>query len=239
MIGHMLKTLDGVEAELRELLAIPARYQKRFWTAEEERLLRQLYPDMLSEEIAKRLGRRLSQVYQHAAGLGLKKSKAYMDTHPGGFDGRIGEAHRFPKGHPPWNKGKKLGSDWGGENSKRTRFKKGQKPWDWVPIGSTRTSKDGYLQRKVADTGYPPTDWKGEHTIIWEKRHGKVPKDHCLRFRNGNKKEIRLGNLKLITRAENRLLNSVHRMYPKEIAMLFMAKARLTRVIRDKEGRKK
>ncbi|EMM6737362.1 HNH endonuclease, partial [Pseudomonas aeruginosa] len=52
---------------------------------------------------------------------------------------------------------KKIRQDWGSA----TRFKKGQKPHTWLPVGSTRISADGYLQRKISDTGYPPRDWKG------------------------------------------------------------------------------
>nr|WP_288356107.1 HNH endonuclease signature motif containing protein [uncultured Pseudomonas sp.] len=79
-----------------------------------------------------------------------------------------------------------------------------------------RFSKEGYLQRKVTDTGYPPRDWKGVHILLWEEAHGPVPSGHCLAFRDGNKRNITLENLELITRAERMRRNTIHR-YPPEL----------------------
>ncbi|MCS8378253.1 HNH endonuclease, partial [Pseudomonas aeruginosa] len=71
---------------------------------------------------------------------------------------------------------KKIRQDWGSA----TRFKKGQKPHTWLPVGSTRISADGYLQRKISDTGYPPRDWKGIHILLWEEHFGPIPTGHCV-----------------------------------------------------------
>ena len=48
------------------------------------------------------------------------------------------------------------------------RFKPGNRPWTHRPVGAQRITKDGYLQRKVSDTGYTPRDWTGEHILMWE-----------------------------------------------------------------------
>ena len=52
---------------------------------------------------------------------------------------------RFTKGHIPANKGKKGVSY---EGMKATQFKKGHRPANWVPIGTERTNRDGYVGGK-------------------------------------------------------------------------------------------
>ncbi|RTB85627.1 HNH endonuclease signature motif containing protein, partial [Pseudomonas aeruginosa] len=107
---------------------------------------------------------------------------------------------------------KKIRQDWGSA----TRFKKGQKPHTWLPVGSTRISADGYLQRKISDTGYPPRDWKGIHILLWEEHFGPIPTGHCVCFKDNNKQNVVIDNLELITRAERMRRNSIHR-YPPEL----------------------
>src|SRR5690606_22145051 len=108
----------------------------------------------------------------------------------------------FRKGMVPWNRGLK-----GYMGANRTSFRKGNKPWTWLPVGSERISKDGTLQRKVSDTGYGPRDWKAVHAILWESVHGPVPKGHIVVFKAGISKEEKLrpviGSLECISRVEN------------------------------------
>jgi hypothetical protein len=67
-------------------------------------------------------------------------------------------------------------------------------------------SKDGYIEIKVAD----PRKWRLKHNVIWEEVNGKVPKGHCLIFLDGNKQNIALENLQLITRKQLVRLNQNH-----------------------------
>lgn len=127
------------------------------WTAEQELVLLRLYPDMPNEVLATRLNKTVQQIYAKAHRLGLKKSPelAKQILQACGRKLQIeGNATQFPKGHTPWNLGMK-GLPARGRSSE-TQFKKGQKPHTWLPVGSTRVSADGYLQRKISDTGYPP-----------------------------------------------------------------------------------
>ncbi|EZO33355.1 hypothetical protein AJ61_03573, partial [Pseudomonas aeruginosa 3574] len=124
------------------------------WTAEQELVLLRLYPDMPNEVLAARLNKTLQQICSKAYRLGLKKSPEFSKKIRQDWD----SATRFKKGNTPWNCGMK-GLPARGRSSE-TQFKKGQKPHTWLPVGSTRVSADGYLQRKISDTGYPPRDWK-------------------------------------------------------------------------------
>ncbi|HHO8044243.1 TPA: HNH endonuclease signature motif containing protein, partial [Pseudomonas aeruginosa] len=119
---------------------------------------------------------------------------------------------------------KKIRQDWGSA----TRFKKGQKPHTWLPVGSTRVSADGYLQRKISDTGYPPRDWKSIHILLWEEHVGPIPTGHCVCFKDNNKQNVVIDNLELITRAERMRRNSIHR-YPPELKSAIRVISKLKR----------
>lgn len=125
---------------------------------------------------------------------------------------------------------KKIRQDWGSA----TRFKKGQKPHTWLPVGSTRISADGYLQRKISDTGYPPRDWKGIHILLWEEHFGPIPTGHCVCFKDNNKQNVVIDNLELITRAERMRRNSIHR-YPPELKSAIRVISKLKRTIQEVE----
>ena len=107
---------------------------------------------------------------------------------------------RFQKGHITHNKGKSFHA---GGRSAETRFKKGNMPFNYKPVGSTRISKDGYTEIKVAD----PRKWMHLHRIVWEKEHGPIPKGHVVIFGDGDKTNICIENLLLISRGELALLN--------------------------------
>ena len=107
----------------------------------------------------------------------------------------------FTKGHVPHpNAGLK------GPN--KTSFQKGHRPQTWVPVGSEAVDKNGYLKRKIADTGIKKNDWVHVHRQTWEKHHGrKVPEGHIVIFVDGNNRNFEPENLRLISRADNAILN--------------------------------
>jgi len=117
---------------------------------------------------------------------------------------------------------------------KETQFRKGQHPHNWRRIGSTRISKDGYLQRKVTDTGYPPSDWVGEHILIWRTARGDVPIGHAVVFKDGDRTHIALDNLEMISRRELMARNTVHNL-PGELKEVIHLKGLLNRQIRKRE----
>jgi len=208
---------------------------RKFWTDAEDRWLIENYPDTLAEDIARHLGRTVRSVYARANGMGLKKSAEFLSSEAAGRTNllKAGEKHRFHSGQTPWNAGKK---GWqAGGRAKETQFKKGRRPHTWNPVGHERLTKDGYLQRKVTDTGCTPRDYRMVHHLVWEEAGGEIPPGHVLVFRNGNKRDIRPENLELITRAENARRNSIHR-YPPELRAAMRTAGKLRRKIQEAES---
>jgi len=196
-------------------------------------ILRTQYPHTPTKALAQSIRRSVSAVYGRATIMGLKKSVTYLagpDACRLRRGDNVGAACRFLPGHVPANKGLRR-PGWAPGRMAKTQFKPGSKPHTWKPIGSTRLSKDGYLQRKVSDTGYPPRDWVGEHILIWRHAHGPVPKGVAVAFRDGNKAHLDLDNFELISRRELMRRNTIHN-YPPELAEVIRLGASLKRQIR-------
>lgn len=211
----------------------PAR-SRRNWSEDEEQLLTQLYPDTPMPELVARLGRDDRAIYSKSRALGLRRSPEYLASEHAcrlRKGDNVGSEHRFRPGMASWNKGKK---GWqAGGRSAETRFKPGNRPHTWVPIG-TEQIRDGYLWRKVTD-GHGRHDWRQVHVMLWEQNNGPVPAGFILVFRDRNKQNIQLDNLELITRAENCRRNSVHR-YPPELKQAIRRLKKLKRTIEEKSN---
>jgi HNH endonuclease len=207
---------------------------RRAWRDWELDCLRTLYPTTPTKTLSHTLSRSESSIYGKAATLGLRKSAEYLDG-PDACRLRrgdpVGAAFRFRPGHIPANKGLRR-PGWSRGRMAETQFKPGNKPHTWKPIGSTRFSKEGYLQRKVSDTGYPPRDWVGVHVLMWEEEHGPVPEGHAVAFKDRHKANICPGNLELVSRAELMRRNTIHN-YPPELAGVIRLSASLKRKLRS------
>jgi hypothetical protein len=88
----------------------------------------------------------------------------------------------------------------GGEE---TQFKKGNRPHNYKPVGTERVNGEGYVDVKVAD----PNKWRSKHILIWEKENGPVPKGHVIIFGDGNRLNLELDNLILVSRKQLAILN--------------------------------
>jgi hypothetical protein len=210
------------------------------WSARDLELLRQTYPDLPTADVAAQLGRSTRAVYSMAKLQGLKKSAAYLASESACRLRRgdnVGAASRFPKGHVPANKGLRR-PGWAPGRMAETQFKPGTRPPNWQPVGAERLSKEGYLQRKLTDTGYPPRDWVPVHHIIWREASRAIPPGFRLIFTNGDKTDIRLDNLQLISLADNMRRNSVHHLPPaiKEVVNLKRAIVRRITIATRKEA---
>ncbi len=209
---------------------------RRYWTDAELEQLRTLYPDFTGQIVADRLGRDVRAVYQKARALGLNKSAAFLASD---LSGRMQRGRTDPRlvatqikpGTTPWNKGTHYVA---GGRSAETRFKPGNHPHTWRPIGSFRISKGGYLQRKETDTGYPPRDWVSVHRSVWEAAHGPIPPKHLVVFRPGMRtnvlEEITVDRLECISMAENAQRNHPRSRNP-ELARLVQLKGAITRQV--------
>lgn len=137
---------------------------------------------------------------------------------------------KFKKGHIAFRPPK------GVRYSPSTEFKKGHIPFNYRPVGSERINVEGYVEIKVAE----PRDWQQKHRFIWEKHHGKIPANHCLVFLDGNKQNITLDNLALVSRGELATLNK-NRLLKKNIQLsksgILLAKLIIKTNKKDKEAK--
>ncbi|MGH6627618.1 MAG: HNH endonuclease signature motif containing protein [Burkholderiaceae bacterium] len=207
---------------------------RRPWTPDAIELLVALYPDNSTADIARRLGRAAGSCYQKAAALGLKKSAAFYASERAGRIQRGRQdprmiASQFKPGLQPWNKGAHYRA---GGRSAETRFKKGRRPQTWQPVGSLRINTDGYLDRKVSDTGR--RDWVAVHRLVWQEAHGPIPAGHIVVFRPGRRstvlEQITADALECITRAELARRNHPSSKSP-ELARLVQLKGAITRQV--------
>ena len=207
---------------------------KRIWTKKEINILIRDYqdPNIFSADIAKRLDRTLSQVYNKAGKMGLK---APLERNR--LAGKLGTnhpnavAHRFKKGSVPPNKGKKMSPEVY-EKVKETMFKKGNSPVNHREVGSERINVDGYIEIKVAE----PNRWRLKHRFIWEQVNGEIPKGYNVQFKNHNTQDCRIENLYIISKAEQmRTENSLVARYPKEVQEVIRLKGVVNRVIHKRE----
>ncbi len=114
----------------------------------------------------------------------------------------------FPKGHIPDNLGKKMPYN---ANTAKTQFKKGHRGGRalevYKPIGTERVTVDGYIERKIHDGMPLQSRWRAVHLINWEREHGPLPKQHCLKCLDGNRSNTDPSNWELIPRAVLQMLN--------------------------------
>lgn len=206
---------------------------RRFWSPDEIDLVMACYEDTPNSELAELLGRTVCAICGLATKLDLHKSLECMAAVSRAKMMDPNHAARrcqFPKGHVPANKGKKMPGFAVGR-MRDTQFKKGQQNHNIMPIGATRTV-DGYLYRKVSDVRYVPhtVNWKLEHHLRWERTRGPIPPGHALVFKDGNRKNIRISNLELITRKELRHRNSIH-VLPPELQEVMRLNGAIKRII--------
>lgn len=182
--------------------------KSRAWPEEKIEELRRRYPNEITQRIADDLGKPISTVYSMAKKLGLAKTEEFQNSELSGrltkFNAEERGGHsRFQKGQTSWNKGTK-GICGTHPNSRRTQFRKGQKPHNTLPVGAEVVSTDGYRKIKIAE----PNTWEFVHRRTWEAAHGPIPPGEMIRFKDGDQMNCDLDNLMLITRTEHALYNS-------------------------------
>lgn len=206
---------------------------RRRWTAVELHLLRSMYPDCHTEDVAAWMERTVKSVYEAAKFNGLRKSADYLASD---CSARIqrGKQHpaciasRIQLGDVPWNKGLK-----GVNGQSSTRFKHGQMPQTWRPVGSIRMERDG-PKVKVSDTRNKATDWRYLHHIAWESVHGPIPPGKLIAFKPGlrtdDPEKITADRLECIDRGELARRNHPRTRDP-ELGRLFQLKGAIARQV--------
>jgi hypothetical protein len=190
------------------------------WTPEADAELAELYKTLSAGEIARRMGRTRCSIKGRLNVIGLKKPEG------------ITNSGRFMPGQASWNKGKHYQA---GGRSAETRFKPGCRHGialaRYLPVGSERVTKDGYIQRKVSDEPTFYKRWRFVHVLTWEAAHGPVPKGHVVSFKNGDGADCRrVENLELLHRRELMARNTVHN-YPEELRQVIRLKGAITKRI--------
>lgn len=210
--------------------------KRRYWTNEESLLLQKWYgrADMSVSEMSKRLGRPLTLVYQKARSFGLSRPRqVYTECGKNVAQLEQSKLHRYQKGCIPANKGKKMDPDTYTKCA-GTMFKKGNMPANHRDVGSERINKDGYIEVKVAE----PNKWKAKHRVIWEEANGPVEKGYNVQFKDGNRLNVSLENLYLISRSRQlKEQNSLMARYPKELQDIIRLRGAVKRQIKRKENK--
>lgn len=213
------------------------------WTPAELDLLRSMYPECHTEDVAVWLGRAVKHCYNAAKAYGIRKSAEYLASDSAARIQR-GKQHpkmigtRFKPGQAAWNKGLKgvVGVQ---EACRATQFKPGRPAHEarnYVPLGSLRICADGYLERKVTDDPaiVPARRWVAVHRLVWEAERGPIPAGHIVCFKPGQKttvlEDVTTDRLECITRAENARRNHPRNRSP-ELAKLIQLKGAITRQV--------
>ncbi|MGN0489362.1 MAG: HNH endonuclease signature motif containing protein [Ruminococcus sp.] len=154
-----------------------------------------LGPTAMAEKVNKEFGTE----YTHGQIKGIyarNKLKSGIDT-------------KFKKGHEPANKGRK---GYHAPGSEKGWFKKGGLPPNTKPVGYERINKDSYIEVKIKMRPSRPDcndNFKAKHRLVWEEANGPIPEDCVIMFRDGDKQNCSLENLRLITKSEHATLNKL------------------------------
>lgn len=207
--------------------------KRRHWSSQDIEILAREYADTPTATLAARFARPLQQVYAKATSLGLRKSAAYLAS-PHACRLRrgdhVGAPTRFQPGHVPANKGLRR-PGWYAGRMRETQFKKGQRGNKWVPIGAEVFNTDGYLVRKVREDLRGAMNWRMVHVILWEQRHGPVPAGYAVKFIDGDRRNVAIDNLCLVSRQDLARLNRMWTVYPRELALAIQLHGQLKRKI--------
>jgi len=95
----------------------------KHWTSEQDEKLKLLYPTTRIQVMCEIFDCDRARIHARANRLGIKKVQFFTTVN------EKSKATQFKKGMISWNKGLKLGSDWG----KQTQFKPGQTPHNKLP----------------------------------------------------------------------------------------------------------
>lgn len=158
------------------------------YTKEELDYIRKITPGRHYHEIVDMFNKKFERQ------IDSKKLKGILRNH-GISTGLTG---RFEKGLPPHNKGKKFPG-----TGNRTTFRKGAIPHNKMKVGEDTITTDGYIKTKIAE----PDVWEYKHKLIWKEKNGPIPEGHSVIFADGNKLNLSIDNLLLVSKAELLMLN--------------------------------
>lgn len=195
-----------------------------WWTEDKIDWLRQNVPGVPYSQVTARFNEHFGECISKDALRSMCKKARILN----GFTGR------YEKGSIPFYKGKKMPPEKAWKNE-GTRFHKGDRPMNWRPTGSERLNVEGYIEIKTDEH----KRWRYKHRVVWEAVNGPIPPGHVLIFKDGNKLNTDIDNLKLITKAENIRINQMQiKRDSAEMTEVAVSLARLkTELYRRKKGK--
>ncbi len=184
------------------------------WDEKKIERLRILFPDNLSSVVAKKLKCPLSTVSHKACLLGIKKSEHHKNVtlkkisrkqanHPAMKANRFRKGIRLPHQFMP-EKG------YHAPGSEKGWFPKGHIP-DCTLYDGAITIRTDHKDRKGRQQKWirlGNAKWQELQHYNWEKKYGKIPGGMILRCKSEDTLNCNPSNWRLITKAENKLLNS-------------------------------
>ena len=196
------------------------------------------YPNEKAANIAADFKVKPYIIYKTAQRYNVKKSEAFRAS---AQSGRIQKGERrsvkteFKKGCEGATKGKRMTAMIKNEE-RMTRWranlwKKGHRPHNTGTDGEIRWRKKvGFYFIRISDN-----NWDFLHRHLWEKHNGPIPSGYNVVFKDRNRRNCTIENLKCISDQELALHNSIHR-YPKELVSAIRLKGKLNRQIEKQNG---
>lgn len=158
------------------------------------------FDDFLRDNYDKLPAKTIGSIIGKTGGFVTKRYKELGLVVPAEIKQKFIKDSQIKKGTIPPNKGKKLSPEMRAK-LEPTFFKKGNVPVNIVPIGTERITDDGYIEIKVKDCSLQK-NWKLKHRIVWEKHNGPIPKDYNVQFKDGNRQNVAIDNLYIISRRD-------------------------------------
>lgn len=199
------------------------------FTAAEDKFIRCNYLLYPIKRIAKMLGRSEYGTAKRLPKLGISVPKELAEQRK--------KDSQIKKGTPSFNKGKKLEdycSQEAIERMKKTQFKTGNVPHNTAEKdGDIRIRKDSNGVRFYKHIRISLGNWQLYHRYVWEKAYGTIPKEHIVRFRDGDSMNCELDNLELVPWTKNMEMNSIQR-FPTELKEVIRLKSKINKKLKLK-----
>ena len=176
---------------VRKRLGLPVGkiYQGKLLTKEQHDYLVSIQKNKTSRDVANEMNQK----------FGLSLTEKQIKSYRRNNNLNSGLTGRFEKGRVPYNKGKKLPN----MPPNSGQFKKGNKPPNYVPVGTINYTTDGYPKEKIGE----PNKWVLKHRKVWEEHHRPIPKGYSVCFLDRNKTNYDISNLILLSNEELARMN--------------------------------
>lgn len=212
-IAELFQAEFGIEVSAGQIKSFKANHKiksnvPRKRITGDEGLFNQKQKEFIENNVEGRKNQELADLVNEK--FDLRITAKQMNTYKKNHNLVSGLDCRFQEGSTPVNKGTKGLYNVGGN---RTSFRTGQRPSNFKPVGTERIDRDGYTLIKVSDEGPWHKRWRHKHKIVWEEKHGPIPKGHAILFADQNKQNVQLDNLLLITKSQLSILNTKQLLY--------------------------